>query len=199
MKPKSMATLLRSLRAELRAHSSEAIEAFLKLVISSIAVEGELRKMNDESERDLALSKLQQSAERFLEMEVKNVLPEPFPKRMSMTNRSTLNLPSEAALRYYRTLGEASEAVSKFLVELKKVRGSAKRVSRGRPSADTHGLLARLAFCYRRIFRTQPTSTPNGTFSNIVTLVLTHQSKDGKVPNDVSRQVRSAIKSLGQK
>jgi hypothetical protein len=184
--------LFDGLRRELQSFTAKDVDAFIGLVGSAVIAASATKQWANEGERRQKLLKRQQAARAYLRIAGSSpVLARPYPARISSASPHTLALPDDDAKRFYRAQEAARAAVAEELRETALALESINKNPRGKPKADTTGLLARVAHGYRETFGKRPTSTPGGTFANVATLVLQYQT--GKMPRDVSRQVRAAL------
>jgi hypothetical protein len=188
--------LLVGLRRELDSFPSEKVRQFIGNVSVALDVLEAFEVYGDELERKRRLTKQRRAAQHFLDACAAPTLARPYPIEINTKLDYTLALPDEEAQKFYLSAKAAGDAVTNFLSELEAALKSVKRSARGRSRTDRHGYLRRVAYCYSQAFGEKPTSTPGGKFSNVVALILQHQSSTGRLPEDVSRQVRTAIKGI---
>jgi hypothetical protein len=103
-------------------------------------------------------------------------------------------LDSESFARLRSAAEEAEAAVHRFqtlLTQTLPADGQPRK--RSRPRAGEGGMVRGLARDYQEILGERPTTTPGGTFANVVVFTLT--ACRGRVPHDVSRQLRAALGS----
>ncbi len=95
--------------------------------------------------------------------------------------------------RYWSALRQFHAAAEALERELRGIEETPAR-KRGRPRADARMMLSVIARRYFEIFGERPTTTPGGRFSNVAVIVLA-ELRD-VAPEDVSRHVRAAVRSL---
>jgi hypothetical protein len=95
--------------------------------------------------------------------------------------------------RYWNALRQFHAAAEALDHELRGIEETPAR-KRGRPRADARMMLSVIARRYFEIFGERPTTTPGGRFSNVAVIVLA-ELRD-VAPEDVSRHVRAAVRSL---
>jgi hypothetical protein len=91
-----------------------------------------------------------------------------------------------------RARKDALDAVAVYVRQLEAAVRTARTRERGQKrTADEDGFFRALRFLYRDDLGEDPVSTPGATFSNVVVLIRTYQTR--RVPEDVSRIVRAAF------
>lgn len=120
--------------------------------------------------------------------------PMPFPTRVGERMSNIAAADARIQESFFRSKRQMEDAAHAFLKELRKAETRTETRGRGRPAADSIGTLAAAARHYFDVFGERPTTTPGATFSNVATLIL--RELTGTAPEDISRQVRAAVRSI---
>jgi hypothetical protein len=99
----------------------------------------------------------------------------------------------EIARRFYGPWQHLKNAAEAYVEAIDNALKAAEPRSRGRRVADAGGLVLRVAQLYQRCLG-PPKSTKGGAFANVAAIVL--EAYSGRMPEDVSRHVRSALRQL---
>lgn len=184
--------LAEGIRFELRRFPRKDVDQFVRSVGATLGAYDVWRKYN-RNERRAALLKLDAATRAYLAA-LRTPAIAYFPDRIDEGMRPGTDADRGELEAYYRAQQAALQAVDVFQRRLIDALRKSPPRPRSRPPADAFGLLARIALRYRVVLGKKPTTTPKGAFYNIAILVL--ENAHGEAPNDVARQVRTAIKTL---
>ena len=183
-----------ALRLELRSFPRKQVDRFVSNVWIALQAEAVLSQLPSETLRRKELRALKSAARRFAAALKKPTPIGAVPQRIDM-ELWTPSAAEKARVEDFASINTTLRAVLRdFQWHIDLALEECRPGRKGHPSADARGLLSRIAHRYVSCFGVRPSPTPGHDFSNIVILVM--ETVTGKRPENVSRLVKAATRSL---